>query len=629
MEIEITDDFIVIKSHSNYLKARHISQISFWGFKYYKEEGSYKKPIKDNEAFVLKLRNYLFKENIFLNPSQAFIDICSSTENAILKFEELRLLGTSIKKDAFDKDTFNFFSTFLFKNIHRKLKTHQIKAAYHLYSLGNSANFSVPGSGKTTVILSVFEKLRLEGKINKIFVVGPPACFGPWQNEFEATLNRKPRIAILAGGEPTRRKSAYYNFSDNGPELYLTSFHSLQNDKAEAKLFLNHKKTNVFFVIDEAHYMKQVNGLWANTILSLAEMAEYRCALTGTPMPSKYTDLFNIFEFLWPNSSPLDEGIKIKMEQYNRDKSDPSGLRPIVKNKVNPFFYRVKKSDLGLIPAKFHPPYVISMNKYEKIIYDAVQRKIKDFAQEDYMKNIDLVESLWKGRIIRLRQCVSYTKLISSSIENYKEEFFKEDNYLAGIICDYDSLEKPAKLDHLKLLVEKFSKNGQKVVIWANFIGTIELIANEIRKMGLECEFIYGKTPTIETSKNEEMTRDAIRDKFVDIDSGLNILIANPAACSESISLHKTCFHAVYYDLSFNCAQYLQSLDRIHRVGGSEINQANYYFLQYENTIDQEIMKNLKVKADEMYCVIEDGFIPHSIDMSVDDPVEPHKNDYS
>ena len=45
--------------------------------------------------------------------------------------------------------------------------------------------------------------------------------------------------------------------------------------------------------------------------------------------------------------------------------------------------------------------------------------------------------------------------------------------------------------------------------------------------------------------------------------------------------IREACAHAVYCDLSYNCAQYFQSLDRIHRVGGSEDKTAHYYFLQY------------------------------------------------
>ena len=130
---------------------------------------------------------------------------------------------------------------------------------------------------------------------------------------------------------------------------------------------------------------------------------------------------------------------------------------------------------------------------------------------------------------------------------------------------------------------------------------------------------IYGDTPTESTPYSEERTREQIRDEFVSESSGLDVLIANPAACAESISLHRTCHNAVYYDLSYNCAQYLQSLDRIHRVGGSETTYAHYYFLQYADSIDQDILDNLRQKAARMYVVIEQDFPVYSLDMFEDD----------
>jgi len=126
---------------------------------------------------------------------------------------------------------------------------------------------------------------------------------------------------------------------------------------------------------------------------------------------------------------------------------------------------------------------------------------------------------------------------------------------------------------------------------------------------------IIGETPIEKENIIEGDTREKIRNEFVDSKSGLDVLIANPAACSESISLHKTCFDAIYYDLSYNCAQYLQSLDRIHRVGGSEFHEVNYYFLQYKNTIDSDILSNLKRKAKKMYDIIDDDYSIYSLDM--------------
>ena len=255
------------------------------------------------------------------------------------------------------------------------------------------------------------------------------------------------------------------------------------------------------------------------------------------------------------------------------------------------------------------------MNPLEEKVYKAIIKNIRNYSRDDYLQNIDFVEKLRKGRMIRLRQCLSYTHLLETAIDEYSEDLLYDEANLKSIIFKYDEMEKPAKLSKLIDMLIGFRQKGEKVVIWANFIGSIKLIESEIKSNGWQCKKIIGETPTERTGIKEEQTREKIRNEFVNPDSGLDILLANPAACSESISLHKTCHNAVYYDLSYNCAQYLQSLDRIHRVGGSENQEAYYYFLQYENTIEPDILANLEEKSEKMYQIIEGDFNIYSLDM--------------
>jgi SNF2 family DNA or RNA helicase len=540
-------------------------------------------------------------------------------------FERIKLLCKKYKDGIFDNEKFSEFAEFINKNIQRKLKSHQIKASYHLYLLGNGANFSVPGSGKTTVVLTAYEKLKCEGKVNLLFIVGPPSCFGPWRTEFEETFGRQPKWRILAGGDQTIRKSEYFSPYSQNAELYLTTFQTLLNDQEEVITFLHRKDIKAFLVIDEAHYVKQINGNWANAVLGISEHAKYRCVLTGTPLPKGYSDIFNLFDFLWPNDEPIDSTTKIKI-QLQEESHDETSARETLKTTIGALFYRVRKSELGLIPPIFHPPIVLDMNQYERLIYNAIENKIRNYSKEDYLKNIDLIRKLRRGRIVRLRQCSSYVKLLSTAVENYNEELIEDKSDLLQIIYDYDNLEIPAKLEFLMKFVKDLQKNRQKVVIWANFINTLKLIRDQITRLGCYCKLIYGDTPIEQTSLQSEESREKIRDEFVDPNSGLDILIANPAACAESISLHKTCYNAIYYDLSYNCAQYLQSLDRIHRVGGSETHQANYYFLQYKNTIDNDIKGNLERKAQKMYDLIEEDYSVYSMDMfDEDDEVDAYE----
>ena len=389
----------------------------------------------------------------------------------------------------------------------------------------------------------------------------------------------------------------------------------------DVSTFISLPSSQVFFVVDEAHYMKQIGGEWAVALLHIAPLARFRVVLTGTPMSRSYLDVFNLFDFLWPANPPLSNNQKIQIELAEQ-KNNPALASSIFENTIEPLMYRVRKSDLGLLPPNFHPPIQVIMNQYERKLYNAIMKRIGGWSKDDYLKNIDLVRRLRRGRMIRIRQSLSYCSTLNSGVTDYDENVFSDDTYLARIIHEYDTLETPAKITALKDLVSKLLENGQKVLIWANFRATLFLIERAIASMGYRCDMIYGDTPTQNTSIDEERTREAIRDEFVNPESGLDVLIANPAACAESISLHKTCFHAIYYDLSYNCAQYLQSLDRIHRVGGSENKIANYYFLQYSDTMEPDIKHNLDRKARKMYEVVEKEFPIYSLNMFEEDDDE-------
>ena len=155
-------------------------------------------------------------------------------------------------------------------------------------------------------------------------------------------------------------------------------------------------------------------------------------------------------------------------------------------------------------------------------------------------------------------------------------------------------------------LLQTLNQEGEKVVIWATFVRTLQRIKRECDSTNLESRIIYGGTPLEDGM--EEDSRETIIEAFKSAESGLDILIANPAACAESVSLHKTCSNAIYYDLSYNCAEYLQSLDRIHRVGGSEEKVSYYRFLQYVNTFEDQILTNLTEKTLRMSDVIDQDF---------------------
>lgn len=70
----------------------------------------------------------------------------------------------------------------------------------------------------------------------------------------------------------------------------------------------------------------------------------------------------------------------------------------------------------------------------------------------------------------------------------------------------------------------------------------------------------------------------------------------------------------------------MQSLDRIHRVGGSENKPAHYHFLQYAETFESDILANLQTKAVNMSRVIDQDYPIYSLDMfDEDDELEAYE----
>ena len=533
-------------------------------------------------------------------------DIIRLGQEAKEELKDSRRRGADVKSGNLNQPENTDFRAFLEHGLQRPLLQHQVKAALHLLNVAHGANFSVPGAGKTSVVLAVYEYLRLRGLVNTLFVVGPRSAFAPWQSEFELTLGRRPSVQVLAGGDVRDRHSKYYARSTSPEELYLTTYHTLSRDRQQVQHLLQERNTDAFFVIDEAHYMKQDEGVWASALADTSKLARKRCVLTGTPFPKHYGDGINQFDVLYPNSGIF--GSRVRQEIRRASEAGQHHVaRTLIEPRIGSLFYRVRKSELGLTPPVFHPATRITMNPIERELYECIQRRIGELAQS--LSDFDLATSinLQRGRQIRRRQAISYSALLLSGIDGYTEMLIDPNNEsLANKIRHYDEIETPAKLETLSGMLQNFNREGKKVVIWANFVGTLRRIKQECDRLNLESKIVYGATPLEDGI--EEDSRDTIIESFKDASSGMNILIANPAACAESVSLHKTCSNAIYYDLSYNCAEYLQSIDRIHRVGGSEQKLSYYHFLQYRDTFEDQIMSNLTDKTLRMAAVIDQDF---------------------
>jgi len=566
-------------------------QIEYYGFKL--KEGSL-------VEFISKSKFILIKEIIdYLKINNFKITLCNDTKKILEKFSEKKTdFKNKIKNLKAAKENLNSKKFLDFCNsinyLKRDLKDHQKKSFYHLNTAECSANFSVPGSGKTSVVLAFYEKLKLENNVDAIFVIGPKNCYYSWNTEFNLTLNRDPKIKILDESK-IERKKIYESYLKS--ELYACHFMTVANDIKYLEKFISKKK--FLIVIDEAHNIKKIGGIWSRAILKLKNLSKYKVILTGTPMPQDFKDFYNYLDFLYDEYEIINSYEKAQIEVFMDNKKYDEATR-LINDKIYPFYTRVTKKELKLSKPNFLKPYRIKMNPIENKIHQAIITKIKYFSKTDYQKNIELIRKLHRARIIRLRQTCSYVKNLISAIpddlRNADENFIKDED-LKTLISTYDLNEKPAKLFKVQSIVKDLLNNNKKSLIWSTHLKSIELIKKELTLEKINIKSITGKTNLRE--------REKIKDEFNDKSSKLDVIIAIPQACSESISLHKSCQNAIYYDLNYNAAELLQSLDRIHRVGGSEHNPVYYHFLQYENSIDIKVHERVFQKANRQMQVIE------------------------
>jgi len=578
-----------------------IYQLKYFGLNNFNDDGkNFEGNIETTK--IVAILNYLEKKQIKANLDTGIIAFLEDLKNKEIEKKRKEELLISLKQNPDKGDYEGFVESVENLNLKRKLETHQLKSLYHLYSCSSAAVFSVPGSGKTSVVLAYYEKLKLEGKVDHIFIVGPVNSFVSWVKEFSLNINRELNSKILGSNIKKEDRKIFYSQKLNC-EMIMAHFSTIANDVVSLKKFFEYNK--VLLVIDEAHNIKKLDGKWSNAVLTLGNNINYKVILTGTPLPNDLRDVYNYLDFLFGENFVFTKKDKARIENLLNQEKKIEAIE-FVREKINPFYTRVTKKELNLSTPNFNKPILVEMNPIEKKIYEAIQSRISHYGRESFLDNIEFVQKICKARIIRLKQAASYIRNLDTTLDedflDQDEKILKDDD-IKGLISNYDKLEKPAKLSKLISMVKDLKKQNKKVLIWSTHLKTIDLILENLR-----LENIVAKKITGETNRDFEIKKN-IMEEFNDNSSDLDALVALPQACSESISLHKACQNAIYYDLNYNAAEFLQSLDRIHRVGGSEIHPVYYNFLHYEKTVDTKIFERVFLKADrQMQIIEEDNF---------------------
>lgn len=580
---------------------------------------------KEKESVLKSIHVALRKYGIEQEDSATIKDVLSVFYREKENFEVFSQKARGIWHNQIDESEFKEFKqTIEERLIGRQLYDRQFLAAFHLAFSQNACNFSVPGSGKTSIVYAAFaflKNLSLENpkRVNKLLVIGPLSSFGPWEDEFLECFGRAPNSIRLSGGIPKEERDKHLlsiTPLEETPELTLMSYQSLSYNLAGLLYFLQRPGNKVMVVLDEAHRIKNVEGgVWAQAALSIAKYCSSRVVLTGTPLPNGYEDIYNLFEFIWPEKDIVDfSAYQLKDMSNNRYDTRISQL---IEN-ISPFFVRIRKSHLNLPPAVNLAPAYVELGPVQREIYDFIENKYLAYFSSNETP-LSLNSELTKARFIRLMQAATNPNLLRQPLETFfrdqglRDELYIDDTEIIKKIMHYSELESvPQKFTVVKDTVVDLLARNEKVIIWGTFIQNIKELQDYLALHGIESRLLIGEVPVERDDVPMEsiLTREKIIREFHQPNSPFKVIIANPFAVSESISLHKAAHNAIYLERTFNATHFIQSKDRIHRVGLNPNTTTYYHYVIARNTIDETIHRRLAEKEQRMLELIESQEIP-------------------
>ncbi|MEX2447990.1 MAG: DEAD/DEAH box helicase [Solirubrobacterales bacterium] len=456
-------------------------------------------------------------------------------------------------------------------NAERALLPHQRESMMHALTAANAANFSVPGAGKTATALAVAVIHLAQNVVDAVLVIGPLSCFRPWEREADIALPGVFKVQRVRGMQRAARAHLYSGV-DRG-NLLLLSYATAAHDRAELEKLCD--RLNVMLVVDESHRVKRFRGgEWAPALVEVASHAKVRMILTGTPMPQGPTDLWSQFNILWP-------GEEATSSRGAFQAMVDGGFATAI-SRLEPFFTRTPKAALELEEADFYTPSV-ALAPLQADIYRLVFNQLRSTIPSD-ASMAEKIERLRRARPIRLIQAASNPDLLNESDGYFNIPPIEEPS---GTLMERleryrHQGELPAKFEWALDYLAGLRDDQEKCVVWTTFIRNIDQFAALIEdRLGGPVFTVDGRIPAAETIDPElnetvedddytgeeiDETREQRIDQFLGSE-GFAVLIANPAACAESISLHRECHRALYLDRTHDCARWLQSIDRIHRLG--------------------------------------------------------------
>lgn len=490
-----------------------------------------------------------------------------------------------------------------------QLRPFQQRDLTKLLRLPHGANYSVPGSGKTAVTYALYELERIAGRVDQLIVVAPLSAYGAWREEAVIWMEPLPAIAEIRTDV------------DIGAEILLINYQRIPGHFETLAKHMTAGATHL--VLDEGHRIKRGwAGEWGTHCLRLAYFAERRDILTGTPAPNHPRDLEALIDFCWPGQG------RVGLPQGVFTRRPDVGVVANAGRRLAPLFTRTTKDELEL-PSPRLSVTETPLGDLQAEIYDALRHR---FAGRYRLTRFEEVNLAAMGRIVMyLLEAASNPALLSAGSSDDDPLSFRhppleisENAQLVDLIGAYGRYETPPKFVEVAKQVDRNRQLGKKTLVWSNFVRNLEWLRHRVLSE-LQPAMVHGGVPMERgtgPSRQEEI------DRFR-TDGDCWVLLANPAALAEGVSLHRECNSAIYIDRTFNAGQFLQSQDRIHRLGLADDAETTLTILMTPGTVDEIVNMRVAEKVIDLATLMHDPGLPEMSLPDEDDfgpPLDSHRD---
>lgn len=458
-----------------------------------------------------------------------------------------------------------------------------------LYPLKAAAYHMDRGTGKSMMLIHVASARRTEGKIGALLLVCRLSTRRNWLAEIEKHSPIPWNVRLPESDRPKEWAKWIRGVEKLDFPVIIIGTESLSHPKGKifewAQWFMRHT-VKPMMAIDESHHFSSHKAIRSDRVVELGAQAEYRAALTGTPMSTGPMNLYMQFEFLdtdiigigdyyaFRNRYALMGGYMREVAPGKKIATQIVGYQNLeeLTRLVAPYTFQVLKKDvLSHLPPKVYSRRYVKLHPAQRALYDKIR---KDKMYEFKGKEVSISNVLELA--LRLHQVVG-GHTVSKEI-NAKGRTIGTPEWVVPWTLN-------PKIKELGALIE--SEPDKQMVIWCAYLPEVAAVIGLLQKIA------PGRGIGEITGRIHEDDRWASNRQFQKSD--MQYLVANAASGGEGLEFTAAEI-MVYLSNTQKSVDREQSEDRAHRSGLKH--SVLYVDLIAEKTVDEDILQALADKRD-------------------------------